>query len=68
MATKGDVETLFASLERELDAKRFFYPEAKRPAMVRNLRNLIERQALYEQDVRTLHGVIKALTRPGSDD
>jgi tRNA C32,U32 (ribose-2'-O)-methylase TrmJ len=31
--------------------------------MVRNLRNLIERQALYDQDVRTLHGVVKALTR-----
>jgi len=63
MATKGDIDALFGALERELEARGFFYPEEKRPGMVRNLRNLIERQALYEQDVRTLHGVIKALTR-----
>jgi tRNA/rRNA methyltransferase len=67
MATKGDVAALFEALERALDARGFFRPEEKRPGMVRNLRNLIERQALYEQDVRTLHGVVKALTRRGGD-
>jgi tRNA/rRNA methyltransferase len=68
MATKEDVDALFNALERELDARNFFYPEEKRPTMVRNLRSLVERQVLYEQDVRTLHGVIKSLTRQESGD
>jgi tRNA/rRNA methyltransferase len=63
LATKGEVDALFAHLEEELDAAHFFFPEEKRPAMVRNLRNIILREALYEQDVRTLHGVVKALAR-----
>jgi len=63
LATKGEVDALFAHLEEELDAAHFFFPEEKRPAMVRNLRNIILREALYEQDVRTLHGVVKALSR-----
>lgn len=64
LASKADAEALFAALEAALDERGFFFPEEKRPSMTLNLRNLIGRQALYEPDVRTLHGVIKTLTRP----
>lgn len=63
-ASKADVEALFAALETALDERGFFFPENKRSSMTRNLRNLIGRQAIYEPDVRMLHGVIKTLTRP----
>ena len=37
--------------------------------MVRNLRNLFQRAELSEQEVRTLHGIVTALTaRRGRDD
>ncbi len=31
--------------------------------MLRNLRNIFERTKLTEQEVRTLHGVVRSLTR-----
>ena len=34
----------------------------KRPSMVRNLRNLLQRAGLMEQEVRTLRGVVTCLT------
>jgi tRNA/rRNA methyltransferase len=62
-ATRAELIGLFEHLERELDATGFLRPPEKRPAMVRSLRNMMLRQALTEQDVRTLRGVISALTR-----
>ncbi len=38
-----------------------FIPENKRPIMVRNLRNILHRIGMTEQDVRTLRGVVTAL-------
>lgn len=60
-ATKEELVAMFEHLERELDASGFLFPEHKRPAMVRNLRNMWQRAGLLEQDVRTLRGVITAL-------
>lgn len=60
-ATKDELFGLIEHLERELDLRGFFYPEAKKPAMVRNLRNLWQRADLREQDVKTLRGVVAAL-------
>jgi tRNA/rRNA methyltransferase len=67
-ATKGELMGLFEHLERELDASGFLHVKEKRPIMVRNLRNLLQRAGLTEQEVRTLRGVIKSLTtrRKGS--
>jgi tRNA/rRNA methyltransferase len=62
-APKEDLVRLFEHLESELDSAGFFRPAEKRPSMVRNLRNLLQNSQLSEQDVRTLRGVIKALTR-----
>ena len=59
-------------MERELDEAGFFRPPEKRPSMVRNLRNLWHRADLREQDIRTLRGIIVALssgkTRPDNQD
>ena len=48
-------------LVERLDAVGFFFPEAKRPSMVANLDNLLRRAPLTDADVRTLHGVVRAL-------
>jgi tRNA/rRNA methyltransferase len=62
LATKEQVYAFFAHFERELDACGFLRNEAARPSMVRNLRNMWSRAQLTEQEVRTLHGVVKELT------
>jgi tRNA/rRNA methyltransferase len=63
VASKGEVVHLMLHLERELDAAGFFFPPEKRAHMRRNLRGLLARAGLTQQDVRTLHGVIASLTR-----
>jgi tRNA/rRNA methyltransferase len=62
-ATHGDMVHLYAHLEGELDAGGFFHPPEKRGHTIRNLRNLLTRAGLTEQDVKTLHGVIGALVK-----
>lgn len=60
-ATKGELVNLFERLEGALDPTGFFTSEAKRPSMIRTLRNALERMQMTEQEVRTFHGVITAL-------
>ena len=62
-ATRGELETFFAHLERELDACGFLRNTEKRPRMVRNIRNLFVRAGLMEQEVQTLHGIVAELSR-----
>lgn len=61
-ARHGEIAAFFAHLEAELDAVGFFWPEEKAPRMRRNLRAAFLRAGLTDQEVRTLRGVIKALT------
>ena len=61
-AKRADMLALFEHLEGELDKAGFLHPPEKRPAMVRNLRAMLARAELTEQEVRSLRGVIKALT------
>jgi tRNA/rRNA methyltransferase len=60
-ATQDDLGHLFRHLEDELDAAGFLKPPEKRASMVQNLRAILTRANLMEQEVRTLRGVIKAL-------
>ncbi len=53
---------LYEHLETKLDQVGFFKPLEKRPAMIRNLRNIFTRAGLNEQEVRTLRGVVRALS------
>ena len=68
LATKAELIGLFERLEAALDARGFLYPPEKRPVMVRNLRNLFQRAALTEQEVRTLHGIVSLLTAGSERD
>jgi tRNA/rRNA methyltransferase len=61
-ARRQDVLALFAHLEEELDRTGFLRPPDKRPSMVRSIRNMILRMSPTDQDVRTLRGVVTALT------
>ena len=61
-ASRADLMALFKHLETSLDEAGFLHPPEKRPAMERNLRALLHRAQLSGQEVRSLRGVIKALT------
>ena len=61
-ATRSELLGFFEHLETELDRGGFLKPEDKKPSMIRNLRNIFHRTELTAQDVRTLRGVIVALT------
>jgi tRNA/rRNA methyltransferase len=60
-ATKAEMQGLYEHLEGALDDSGFLRIREKRPTMVRNLRNLLQRAQLTEQEVRTLRGVISSL-------
>ena len=66
-ADKDEMRNLFAHLERALDQSGFLRHQAMRPAMVNNLRALLQRAAMTEQEVRTFHGVIKFLGKQKHD-
>lgn len=61
LATGLEVDRLVEHLVERLDAVGFFFPPAKRASMIANLDNLFRRAPLTDADVRTLHGVVRAL-------
>jgi tRNA/rRNA methyltransferase len=61
LASRDDVYHLFDHLEAELDRAGFFFPSDKTPHMVRNIRTVLLRAGLTDQEVRTWRGMIKAL-------
>ncbi|MCG8359523.1 MAG: RNA methyltransferase [Kiloniellales bacterium] len=63
-ASKQELLDFLERLEGRLDESGFLYPPEKRPGMVRNIRNLFQRAELTEAEVRTLHGIVSALSRP----
>jgi len=62
-ANKEELVGMFEHLESELDACGFLYPPEKRPTMIRNIRNMLGRAGLTEQEIRTLRGIISGLVR-----
>ncbi|MBX3485442.1 RNA methyltransferase [Phenylobacterium sp.] len=54
---------LYEHLERELDAAGFFHPPEKTPNMIQNLRSALGKARFTDQEVRTLRGVVTALSR-----
>lgn len=54
---------LYEHLERELDTAGFFHPPEKTPNMIQNLRSALAKARFTDQEVRTLRGVITALSR-----
>lgn len=62
-ATREEMVQLFEHLEDELLKSGFLYPPNKETPMIRNLRALLNRADMTDQEVRTLRGVIVALSR-----
>jgi tRNA/rRNA methyltransferase len=62
-ATKEELQSLFDHLERALDQSGFLRNKETRPSMVLNLRALLQRAEMTEQEARTFHGVIKFLSK-----
>ena len=60
-ATKAELVNLFRHLEEELEAADWFKNPQMKPTMTANLRAMLQRTGLREQEVRTLHGIIVAL-------
>jgi tRNA/rRNA methyltransferase len=60
-ATGIEVDRFLEQLVGRLDAAGYFFPEAGRASMTANLGNLFRRAPLTGADVRTLHGVVRAL-------
>ncbi len=69
-ASRQQVLSFFDYLENELTKAGYFKPDDKQPVMRRNLRNILHRLDMSEQDVRTLRGAVVRLVegprQPGS--
>jgi TrmH family RNA methyltransferase len=61
VATKGKLENFLVHLIDQLDASGFLRNPPKRPGMVRNIRHLLQRGEVTEQELRTLHGIVTEL-------
>ena len=59
--TQEKQEELFQRLEDELERRSFFRSEGLKPTMKRNIRNMISRMGMTDQEARTFHGMISAL-------
>jgi len=62
-ASRAELLGLFEHLEQELDAAQFLFPPEKKQTMVRNMRAMILRFQLNDQEVRTIRGMIVALVK-----
>ncbi len=62
-ASRQELVDMLEHLEGELDAGGFFFPPAKKGAMVRNIRAMILRAGLNDGEVRTIRGMIVALVK-----
>ncbi len=60
-APREQLLAFFTDLERELERVEFFRPAEKRETMQINLRNIFLRMAPTQQDIQTLHGVVRAI-------
>lgn len=62
-ANREDLVRMFEHLESELDKSGFFFPTTKTDLMRRNIRAPFTRAKMTEQEVRTMRGIIKALSK-----
>ena len=62
-ASLKDFDEFYVRLESELDVGEFFRVPEMRDLMKRNIRNALLRAEFSDQELKTLHGVITALTR-----
>lgn len=60
-AEQAQMEEFFKRLEIELEDGGFFKAQDLKPVMQRNIRNMLLRAELSDQELRTFHGMISAL-------
>lgn len=60
-ATRDEYQNFFNRLQMYLDEAGFFTADDQRPVMSRNLQASLQRAEMTEQEIRSWHGVIKAL-------
>ena len=65
-ASAEDMNNLFLRLENALDEKGFFHNKHRQSATMRNIKNMISRAELTDQEVRTYHGIISMLIKNDS--
>ena len=66
-ARSEDKQFFYDTLEDSLDKGGFFATADMQPGVMRNIMAMFGRADLTEQDIRTLHGMIKAIKRSGVD-
>lgn len=59
-------DQFFRKLEGYLDAAEFFKVPEKKPGMWLNIKNMLLRGRFTEQEIRTMHGIIRALSETKS--
>ena len=63
-APQADLEGLIGQVDAALDDAGYFQPPSRAPASRRTLRNMLTRPGFSAKEVRTLRGVVTALTKP----
>jgi len=63
VADRDDLVRMFKHLEDELEDAGFFYPPEKRLLMEQNIRAPFTRAKMTAQEVKTMRGIIKALSK-----
>lgn len=58
-------EFFYQMLEDKIAKGGFFASPEMRPVIMRNIKAMFNKSALTEQDIRTLHGIMKAIERSG---
>lgn len=62
LASLGDLEIFFNRLEVALDEGGFFKAPDLKPTMIRNIRTMLLRAGMSDQELRTFHGMLSALS------
>ena len=65
-ASLKEVEHLRFALQNNLESVNYFWPDDRKLSLLENLNNLVGRLPLTSSDVRTLHGIIRALKKKQS--
>ena len=65
-STLKEREFFYERLESCLDESGFLFPKELAPTICRNLRSMFNKATLTSQEIRTLHGIVTALTNYSS--
>jgi tRNA/rRNA methyltransferase len=64
-----ELDRFLEHLTGRLEASGYFFPEQNRASMMLNVENLFRRTPLTAPEIRTLHGILRALARnPGAPE